>query len=87
MAIILNLVIRKRIDALISRIEAYFHFFKRLSILFSQRTFVQKRIRKINDEEIKKLMVKPNPCYYLWHTFTHALLIKKHLHDGAIIQG
>lgn len=64
-AIILDIAVRKRADVLLFRFKAYFHVFRKLRKVFSQRLFVQKSIRKVSDNEIRTLMLKPNPLLYL----------------------
>lgn len=68
MAIILDVIVRRRADVLLSRIEAYFHVLKDMRKILSQRLFVQRRIRRVDDAQIRRLMVKPNPLLYLRHS-------------------
>jgi len=60
-----DLLIRRRIDILISRLKARWHILKNLKSLLIKRYFVQKHIRKLPDAELRKLMIKPNPVYYI----------------------
>jgi hypothetical protein len=57
----LDLVIRKRPAVLLKRITAYYKILSRLRKILSQRSYVQEKIRKVNDLQIKGLMVNPNP--------------------------
>ena len=63
-----DVIVRRRIDVLMCRAKASFHVLRNLSTTFSQRTLVQKKIRKVKESEIRKLMVKPNPMLYLRHS-------------------
>jgi hypothetical protein len=67
MAAASDIIIRRRVDVLLFRLMAYFHILGSLRKIFSQRRFVQNRIRKVHDTEIKRLMVKPNPLLYYKH--------------------
>lgn len=60
-----DIFIRHRIDILISRLKARWHILKNLKSLLIKRYFVQKRVRKLPDAELRKLMIKPNPVYYI----------------------
>ena len=61
----LDLVIRKRPDVFVKRMSAYCTIFTRMPKTLSQRLFVQKNIRKVSDSQIKRLMVHPNPIFYI----------------------
>lgn len=61
LALAQDIFFRKRSDIVINRIKAYYHFLLDLKDISSQRRYVQNKIRKVSDVEIKKLMIKPNP--------------------------
>jgi GT2 family glycosyltransferase len=64
MTFALDLIIRRRPDVLLNRMTAYSHILTRLRKILSQRSFVQTRLRKVGDYQIKGLMVPPNPMFY-----------------------
>jgi GT2 family glycosyltransferase len=61
LATALDLLVRRRVDVFLKRAKAYVDFLKNLRLLNSQRVFVQLKLRKVPDEAILKLMIKPSP--------------------------
>lgn len=59
---------RKRPDIVVNRLKAYVHVLFNLKLLNSQRKYVQSRIRKVKDLDIKKLMTPPNPFSLYQHS-------------------
>lgn len=68
MTVALDIIIRRRPDVLLNRVTAYYHVLAGLRKTLSQRLFVQKRIRKVSDGQIRGLMVPPNPMFYMRHS-------------------
>jgi GT2 family glycosyltransferase len=61
MALAQDVFFRKRSDIVVNRLKAYVAVLSNLSELNSQRKYVQNKIRKVKDTDIKKLMMRPNP--------------------------
>jgi GT2 family glycosyltransferase len=58
---------RNRADFASFRLRAYVRVLKDLRRIFRKRSTVQKYIRKVKDSELRKLMIRPNPYYYLYY--------------------
>jgi GT2 family glycosyltransferase len=54
----------RRGDILLYRLAGYFYVLKELRKILQKRLYNQS-LRKISDSELRKLMIKPNPSYYL----------------------
>jgi GT2 family glycosyltransferase len=59
-----DLIYRRKVDIMLFRLKAYAYVLKNLKKIFIKRLRNQ-RLRKVSDVEIKKLMIKPNPFYYI----------------------
>lgn len=68
MTVALDIIIRRRPVVLLNRVTAYYRVLAGLRKTLSQRLFVQKRIRKVSDGQIRGLMVPPNPMFYMRHS-------------------
>jgi GT2 family glycosyltransferase len=62
-----DIVFRSRADFVLSRLRAYVRVLRDLGRIFRKRSMVQKYIRKVKDSDLRELMVRPNPYYYLYY--------------------
>jgi GT2 family glycosyltransferase len=60
-----DVFVRHRVDITFFRLKAYIQVMRNLRNIFQKRAQVQKYIRRIPDSELRKLMVRPNPFYFL----------------------
>jgi len=65
LTVALDIIIRRRPDVLLNRVTAYSHLLVRLRKILSQRSYVQTKVRKVSDHQIRELMVPPNPLFYM----------------------
>jgi GT2 family glycosyltransferase len=60
-----DVIVRRRVDLTLFRLKAYIHVMRNLRVIFKKRAQVQTLIRRVSDEELRKLMVRPNFRYFL----------------------
>jgi GT2 family glycosyltransferase len=60
-----DIFFHRRIDIMIFRLKAYIYVLKNLRRIFVKRSKVQKYIRNLSDADLRRLMIRPNPFYYL----------------------